>query len=182
MTCKWKDFNFIACEKVIKVAVTEKVRLKHNRQQSDFSPGLFCANRQLLSLGNLNISKSCKRVKLRLLFVTFCQLNYCYNDLKLGLLIFLAILKLLKILGFNLKMSILIFTLNRCWSNLSGFLLVFFFFIFSFVQLFYFMLYNKMADFRSINTAFFTCFSMMLNKFNFSELWVMGSSTSGQLI
>jgi hypothetical protein len=79
----------------------------------------------------------------------------------------------LKILGFNLKMSMLIFTLNRCWSDLSGFLFIFFFFIFAFVQMFYFMLSAKLADFRSISTAFFTCFSMMLNKFNFSELWVM---------
>ena len=84
----------------------------------------------------------------------------------------MAILKLLKILEFNLKMSMLIFTLNRCWSDLSSFLLIFFFFIFAFVQMFYFMLYSQLADFRSLKSAFFMCFTMMLNKFNFSQLWV----------
>ena len=94
----------------------------------------------------------------------------CY--IQLGLLIFLAILKLLKILGFNLKMSMLIFTLNRCWSDLSSFLAIFFLFIFAFVQMFFFMLQAQLADFRSIYSAFFMCFSMMMNKFNFAELWV----------
>ena len=47
-----------------------------------------------------------------------------------------------------------------------------FFFIFAFVQMFYFMLYSQLADFRSLKSAFFMCFTMMLNKFNFSQLWV----------
>jgi hypothetical protein len=80
-------------------------------------------------------------------------------------------------------MSMLIFTLNRCWSDLSGFLLIFFFFIFAFVQLFYFMLNSQLADFRSINSAFFVCFSMMLNKFNFDELWVrVGTHKNGGIL
>ena len=54
----------------------------------------------------------------------------------------------LEVLGFNLKMSMLMFTLNRCWSDLSSFLSIFFFFIFAFVQMFYFMLYSQLADFR----------------------------------
>ena len=43
-----------------------------------------------------------------------------------GLLLFMAILKLLKILEFNNKISLLIFTLNRCWGELSGFLGMYF--------------------------------------------------------
>ena len=45
-----------------------------------------------------------------------------YYGYSIGLLMFMAVLKLLKILEFNNKMSLLNFTLLRCWENLSGFL------------------------------------------------------------
>ncbi|XP_023332927.1 uncharacterized protein LOC111704811 [Eurytemora carolleeae] len=93
-----------------------------------------------------------------------------YYGYTIGLLMFMAVLKLLKILEFNNKMSLLNFTLLRCWESLSGFLVIFFFAFFSFVQMFYFILYSDMKDFSDIGKAFKTCSTMMLNKFDFGEL------------
>ena len=90
----------------------------------------------------------------------------------LGLLIFAANIKLLKILEFNQQMSLLIYTLSRCWGDLSGFLGIFFLAFAAFVQMFYLILYSDMNDFKTPLRAFETCFSMMLNKFKFGTIKV----------
>ena len=90
----------------------------------------------------------------------------------LGLLIFAANIKLLKILEFNHKMSLLIYTLSRCWGDLSSFLGLFFLAFFSFVQMFYLILYSDLDDFKSPTRALNTCFTMMLNKFKFGTIKV----------
>ena len=90
----------------------------------------------------------------------------------LGLLIFAANIKLLKILEFNHKMSLLIYTLSRCWGDLSSFLGIFFLAFFSFVQMFYLILYSDLDDFKSPTRALNTCFTMMLNKFKFGTIKV----------
>ena len=96
-----------------------------------------------------------------------------YYGYHLGLLIFAANIKLLKILEFNHKMSLLIYTLSRCWGDLSGFLAVFFLAFSAFVQMFYFILYSDMDDFKTPLRAFETCFTMMLNKFKFGRIKVV---------
>jgi hypothetical protein len=88
----------------------------------------------------------------------------------LGILIFLANIKLLKILKFNHKMSLLIYTLAQCWGDLSGFLAIFFMAFGSFVQMFYLILYCELDDFKTLLRTFETCFTMMLNKFKFGKL------------
>jgi len=88
----------------------------------------------------------------------------------LGFLIFAANIKLLKILEFNHKMSLLIYTLSRCWGDLSGFLGVFFLAFAAFVQMFYLILFSDMDDFKTPLRAFETCFTMMLNKFKFGTI------------
>ena len=88
----------------------------------------------------------------------------------LAFLIFFANIKLLKILEFNHKMSLLIYTLAGCWSDLSGFLGIFFMAFGAFVQMFYFILYTELADFKTLTRTFQTCFTMMLNKFKFGTL------------
>ena len=88
----------------------------------------------------------------------------------LGLLIFFANIKLLKILKFNHKMSLLIYTLARCWGDLSGFLGIFFMAFGAFVQMFYLILYCELDDFKTLVRTFETCFTMMLNKFKFGKL------------
>ena len=90
----------------------------------------------------------------------------------LGFLIFAANIKLLKILEFNQKMSLLIYTLSRCWGDLSGFLGIFFLAFAAFVQMFYLILYSDLNDFKTPLRAFETCFSMMLNKFKFGTIKV----------
>ena len=90
----------------------------------------------------------------------------------LGFLIFAANIKLLKILEFNHKMSLLIYTLSRCWGDLSGFLGVFFLAFAAFVQMFYLILFSDMDDFKTPLRAFETCFTMMLNKFKFGTIKV----------
>ena len=42
----------------------------------------------------------------------------------------------------------------------------------AFVQMFYFILYSEMDDFKTLIRAFETCFTMMLNKFKFGTIKV----------
>ena len=90
----------------------------------------------------------------------------------LGWMIFVSNIQLLKILKFNNRMSMLIMTLASCWSDLSSFLGIFFLAFSSFVQMFFFILYTDMDEFKTIKWAFQTCFTMMLNKFKFGTLKV----------
>ncbi|QQP40055.1 Uncharacterized protein FKW44_013971, partial [Caligus rogercresseyi] len=66
--------------------------------------------------------------------------------------------------------SVITMTLNRCWEDLSGFFVVFFFMFFAFVHLFYIILSSEMFDFHTLILAFETCFTMLLNKFKFGTL------------
>ena len=95
-----------------------------------------------------------------------------YYGYHLGLIIFAANLKLLKILSFNNKMSLLVFTLARCWEDLYGFLGIFFLAFGAFVQMFYLILYSDLEEFRNPVMAFQTCFTIMLNKFDFGKIKV----------
>ena len=113
----------------------------------------------------------------------------------LGLIIFAANLKLLKILSFNNKMSLLIYTLAkcvisttkqckwyffvyRCWEDLYGFLGIFFLAFGAFVQMFYLILNCDLPEFKNVIIAFETCFTIMLNKFDFGKIKVSLLGTS----
>ena len=90
----------------------------------------------------------------------------------LGLMIFVGTLMILKILRFNNRMAMLIRTLSTCWTDLSGFLAVFYLVFFAFVQMFHIILYTEMHDFMTLRWTLETCFTMMLNRFKFGTLKV----------
>ena len=109
-----------------------------------------------------------------------------YYGIMMALILFVAMVKMIKLLRFNNRFSQLILTLRHCWDDLSGFLVIFFLVFFSFVQLFYTILQTNMEEFHSMKAALQTCFTMMLNKFKvniklkmahfFLFLYVLGST------
>ena len=136
-----------------------------------FSAIGFYSYKQILTNELLAIfSKTFGNGYMKLQHVALIDEFYGYH---LGLLIFAANLKLLKILKFNQKMSLLIYTLARCWGDLSSFLGIFFLAFASFVQMFYLILFSDMDDFKTPLRAFNTCFTMMLNKFKFGTIKVI---------
>ena len=64
----------------------------------------------------------------------------------------------------------MIYTLRTSWEDLQGFLGIFFLVFFAFVQLFYMLLHHQLEDFSNIVSAFETCFTMMLSKFDFGPM------------
>lgn len=93
-----------------------------------------------------------------------------YYGYLMAMILFVANVKMIKILRFNNRFSSLILTLKTCWDDLSGFLGIFFLVFFSFVQLFYTILQANMEEFHSIVKALETCFTMLLNKFKFGTM------------
>ena len=66
----------------------------------------------------------------------------------------------------------LILFLSRCWEDLYGFLGIFFLAFGAFVQMFYLILNCDLLEFRHMIIAFETCFTIMLNKFDFGKIKV----------
>ncbi len=91
--------------------------------------------------------------------------GYC-----IGLILFIATVKFIKLLRFNNRFEILLSTLRACWDDLSGFLAVFLLVFSAFVQLFYMILHTNMLEFHTIIASFETCFTMVLNKFKFGRI------------
>ena len=60
----------------------------------------------------------------------------------------------------------------RCWEDLSGFLGIFFLAFGAFVQMFYLILFSELGDFKGLLRSFETCFTIMLNKFDFGKIKV----------
>ena len=140
----------------------------------------FVIKRLSVSLSNLHI---CRFILTREILDTFVEtkgngymkLQYVglfdeYYGLMMSLILFVANIKMIKLLRFNNRFSQLILTLRHCWDDLSGFLVIFFLVFFSFVQLFYTILQTNMEEFHSMNAALQTCFTMMLNKFKFGNM------------
>ena len=88
----------------------------------------------------------------------------------IAIILFAAVLKIIRLLRFNNRFAMLMATLKGCWEELSGFLVVFFFMFFAFVQLFYMILYTNLDEFRTVLATLQTCFTMLLNKFKFGSI------------
>ncbi|XP_071550461.1 LOW QUALITY PROTEIN: polycystin-1-like protein 2 [Panulirus ornatus] len=96
-------------------------------------------------------------------------LNEIYLYL-VSFILFVGILKFIKLLRFNKRIGILSMTLRQCWEDLKGFLIAFTLCFFSFVAMFYLMLNKHLQGFYNFVTAVESCFSMMLGKFNFEKM------------
>ena len=83
---------------------------------------------------------------------------------QIGFLVFVGIIKFIKLFRFNKRMGVLSATLSRCWDDLQGFLMAFLICFLSFVFMFYFLMQAHIIGFANIVTATETCFSMMMGK------------------
>ncbi|XP_067929649.1 uncharacterized protein [Watersipora subatra] len=87
-----------------------------------------------------------------------------------GLLVFFTVLKLIKLLRFNKKMSLLAETLRHCGLQLSQFSVIFGIIFLAFVQFFHLILICDMDEFATFIKSWETCFAMMLGRFEFKEM------------
>ncbi|KAA0184386.1 hypothetical protein HAZT_HAZT004000 [Hyalella azteca] len=88
----------------------------------------------------------------------------------LGLIMFVSLLKLIKLMQFNKRMDVLALTISMCWDELAYFFIAFAVIFFAFCCLFYFIFSLHLSAFTTILSAVSTSFSMMLGKFDFDEM------------
>ena len=88
----------------------------------------------------------------------------------LGFLVFLGMLKLLKLLRFNKKVTELSTILYFAVKPLLGFLVSFWIIYFAFAQFGYLSFGHDLYDYRSIISTIETLMAMMLMSFNYKDL------------
>lgn len=88
----------------------------------------------------------------------------------IGLLVFWATLKFIKLLRFNKVMGLLGSTLRYASKSLVSFTLVFAIMFFAFVQCFYLIYNASLETFSNIVLTAEECLQMMVGKFNFGEI------------
>ena len=88
----------------------------------------------------------------------------------LGLLVFLANLKFIKLLRFNRRMSLLASTLKDAAKHLFWFAIIFLVVFLAYTQFFYLIYTQNLINFSSFIVAAETCMQMMLGRFDFYEM------------
>ncbi|XP_069168437.1 polycystin-2-like [Procambarus clarkii] len=88
----------------------------------------------------------------------------------IAFIVFVGTLKFIKLLRFNKTIGLLSATIRRCWDDLSVFLIAFVLFFFAFVSVFFVLLNQHLVDFYNFISAVMTCFSILLGKFDFSQM------------
>lgn len=88
----------------------------------------------------------------------------------MAFLIFISILKFIKLLRFNKRMGVLYSTLQQCSKDLKSFFLVFGIIYFAFVQMFYLVFGVTLQGFKDFITSTETAFSIMRGVFDFEEI------------
>ncbi|XP_013386006.1 uncharacterized protein LOC106155635 isoform X2 [Lingula anatina] len=105
-------------------------------------------------------------------FVNFQYVGY-WDEMYgyfLAILVFLAVLKSMRLLRFNKRMSIIGVTLKEAGKPMITFGIVFFVLFFAYAQLMYNIFGHMLLDYSTFITCCETMFSMMLNKFDFYQI------------
>jgi hypothetical protein len=92
-----------------------------------------------------------------------------YSQMVAGLT-FLSMILFLKLLRYNKTIQGLALMFKRCWDDLIGFGLIFFIFFVAFVSMFYVFFFERLAEWHTFLGATGTAFSIMLGKFDFSDI------------
>ena len=93
-----------------------------------------------------------------------------YYHIILACIMFVSMLKLIKLLQFNREITVLSRTIELCWGELSYFFILFAVIYFSFCFLFYLLFFNGFEDFSTFLTSVSSTFKMMLGKTKISEM------------
>ena len=94
-------------------------------------------------------------------------LNYCNNTLIFcnGFCTPLGSIKLLKLLRFNKQIRIFIESIRLCFKEILSFMVIFFFILLAYVQVYYLLLNEQIAGFSDFAKSFGTCFQMIIGRF-----------------
>ncbi len=92
-----------------------------------------------------------------------------YSQMVAGLT-FLAMILFLKLLRYNQTIEAFSLMFKKCWDDLIGFGFIFFIFFVAFVSMFYVFFFERLAEWHSFLGAAGTSFSIMLGKFDFSDI------------
>ena len=106
-------------------------------------------------------------------FNTIANFDEVYSYM-VALITFLTMLKVLKLLRFNQRISLLSQTLHYARRDLSSFAFVFIIFMVAYAQMGYVLLGRSMPSFKSFSTSITTCFRMLLGEINASEIIAVG--------
>ncbi|CAG0905453.1 unnamed protein product [Darwinula stevensoni] len=85
-------------------------------------------------------------------------------------LTFVGTIMFLKLLRFNKRIGVLSSTMKQCWDDLIGYAIVFYGVFIAFCLMFYLFFFRELEEWRNFVTAFETCSSMMLGKFQFDSM------------
>ena len=88
----------------------------------------------------------------------------------IGILVFLANLKFIKLLRFNKRMSLLGSTLRESRNDLFNFGIMFSILFFAYVQLFYLLFLRYLIGYKTVVASAETNMNIMLGKFNFQDM------------
>lgn len=93
--------------------------------------------------------------------------TYC---LLLGIIVFCAFIKLLKVMRFNKRISMIGLTLKYMMKPLGSFMLGLFIIFFAYVQMSYIVFGTQLFEFSSLTSSVLHMVTMMLNKISYSAL------------
>ncbi|KAK3717311.1 hypothetical protein QZH41_002311 [Actinostola sp. cb2023] len=88
----------------------------------------------------------------------------------MALTVFVAFLKMIKLVGFNKRIYLLAHTLKHAAKDIMNYFLIFTVVFLAFSQLYYFMLGNEYHSFSTLIRSMEKLLSVLLGKFNFYEL------------
>lgn len=129
--------------------------------------GIYLYKLQLTSAALLEFNRTKGNAYVRMDSAVTVDQYYIYI---LGFIMFVSLLKLIKLLQFNKRFGVLAETIGLCWNELSIFFIAFAVVFFAFCALFYFMFFMALREFSTIMAAVQTSFSMMLGKFDFERM------------
>ena len=92
-----------------------------------------------------------------------------YSQMVAGLT-FLAMILYLKLLRYNKTIEAFSLMFKKCWDDLIGFGMIFLIFFIAFSSMFYVFFFERIYEWHTFLGASGTAFSIMLGKFDFSEI------------
>ncbi|CAG0908662.1 unnamed protein product [Cyprideis torosa] len=87
-----------------------------------------------------------------------------------AILTFTATISFLKLLRFNRRIGVLSATMRQCYNDLWGYAVVFIVLFNAFCMMFFLLLNKNLPEWRNYVSAFESCFSAMLGKFDFYSM------------
>ncbi|ESP00683.1 hypothetical protein LOTGIDRAFT_157972 [Lottia gigantea] len=91
----------------------------------------------------------------------------------LAFLLFFTTIGMMRVLGYNKKITIIALVLKRSAKNLGSFGVLFILMFFGFISSGYILFHSNIAEFKTLYDALFTCFTYLLGKNHLQQMLVV---------